>query len=455
MRPFLKLTAVFITTLFYMGFYVNASANVENLHFLSENHPELRKSKEFNASANTENEPYKNQIFDSQVKTMLLYPTSSELNPPIIKLNGNEKLVLKFDDFSEGIRDMYYRFEHCTHDWKPSGLHTMDFQEGYNTDYIDDYQFSFNTIHAYTHYHLEFPNDNIKLTASGNYVIKVFVDDDEDQPVLTARFMIVEPLVNIDAKVERSPVVAERNYLQKLNIKVNLGGVTASNPYRDIELVVMQNNRLDNAKRGLKPSFINGNQLTYDFADELTFDGMNEFRSFDAKSVKYRSDRVTRVDLENDGYHLHLSPDVRRAFMRYSSDNDINGKLLIKNDDMQNASLESDYVTVHFFMPMDAFLGQGEMYLFGQLSNWEINPDFKMEYNPRDLRFEKTLVLKQGYYNYLYLWKDKNQNAATTELTEGNHFETENEYTILIYYKDSTSFSDRLVGYRLVNSYQP
>src|SRR5690554_2284325 len=406
------------------------------------------------AQSQSGHEPYVNRIFDPNIQTMLLYTTVSELDPPIIQLHGNEKIVLNFDDLGEDVRDMYYRFEHCTHDWKPSGLHQMDFQNGYNTDYIADYQYSFNTIQPYTHYKLEFPNDRIQLTKSGNYVIKVFVDDNEKYPILTARFMIVEPLANITGEIKRSSVVADRNYRQKLDVKVNLAGLQTSNPYRDVELVVLQNNRLDNAKRGLKPSFINGNELIYDFQDELTFDGINEFRYFDAKSVRYRSERVADVKLEPNGYHIYLAPDIRRAYKQYSTEQDINGKLLIKNDDMQNAHLESDYVTVHFVMPMDAFLGNGDMYLFGQLSNWEMDDRFKVDYNPLDLQYEKTLMLKQGYYNYLYLWKYKSQDEGTTELTEGNHFETENDYTILLYYKDQSSFSDRLVGYKVVNTHK-
>src|SRR5690554_690525 len=125
------------------------------------------------AQSQSGHEPYVNRIFDPTIQTMLLYTTVSELDPPIIQLHGNEKIVLNFDDLGEDVRDMYYRFEHCTHDWKPSGLHQMDFQNGYNTDYIADYQYSFNTIQPYTHYKLEFPNDRIQLTKSGNYVIKV------------------------------------------------------------------------------------------------------------------------------------------------------------------------------------------------------------------------------------------------------------------------------------------
>lgn len=427
---------------------LSGNKNIPTIESHSQNSP----SGDFSKVESDPSQPYTNQIIDPSIRTLLLYTSKSELDQPIIQLNGNEQIILKFDDLGEDIREMYYRFEHCTHDWKSSDLHLMDFQEGYNTDYIADYQFSFNTIQPFTHYTLAFPNDRIQLTKSGNYVIKVFADDDEKQPILTARFMVVEPLSTIEAAIKRPTVVAERDYRQKVDVKVNLGGVETMNPYSEIELVVLQNNRLDNAIRGVKPSFIKGRELVYDFQTELTFDAINEFRNFDAKSVRYRSERIAEVDLKNDGYHIQLAPDIRRAFKQYSFDQDINGKLLIKNDDMQNAHLESDYITVHFVMPVDAFLGNGDMYLFGQLSNWEMDDRFKMDYNPLNLRYEKSLKLKQGYYNYIYLWKYKNVETGTTEITEGNYFETENDYTILLYYKDRSTFSDRLVGYKVINT---
>ncbi len=391
-------------------------------------------------------------IYDDNIHTLLIHSSGSELEYPIIQLNANRTIILQFDDLGEDVRDMYYRFEHCTSDWKSSGLQRMDYQTGYNTALISDYEFSFNTIQNYIHYSVEFPNKDIQLTKSGNYLVQVFEDDDSDKPILSARFMIVEPLATISATIKPSSVVADRDYRQEVDINVNLEAVPSLNPYSEISLVVLQDNRWDNAKTGVKPSFVKGKELIYDFQGELTFDGINEFRHFDAKSVRYRSEEVAAVDLKNDGYHITLAPDLSRAFKQYSFQEDLNGRYLIKNDDMSDAQLESDYVIVHFEMPVDALLGNGDMYLFGQLSNWKLSKPYRMTYNPEKATYEKDLKLKQGYYNYLYLWEYKNTTTGTTDLTEGNHSETENEYTILVYYRDRSSFSDRLVGYKVVNS---
>ncbi len=450
-----KNSIAFLSILFLLFASCSAKSKLNTTEFNKIESSPNSDDKQFLVQDVNVNKVYKTEIIDPSIRTLLMSTSASELAPPIIQLNGTQQIVLRFDDLGEDIRDMYYRFEHCTFDWKSSDLKTMDYQTGYNTDFISDYAYSFNTIRPYTHYSLTFPNDRIQLTKSGNYVIKVFANDDEEKPILTARFMIYEPMATITAGVRQSRIVSERDYRQKIDISVNLNGVETLNPYSEIELVVLQNNRLDNAKHGLKPSFIKGRELVYDFQNELTFDGINEFRFFDAKSVRYRSENVADVKLENNGYHIYLSQDIRRAFKTYSTEQDINGKLLIKNDDMQNAHLESDYVSVHFEMPIDAFMGNGDMYLFGQLSNWEMEDRFKMDYSPLKLRYEKTLLLKQGYYNYIYLWKYKTQDIGTTELTEGNHYETENDYSILVYYKDRSSFSDRLVGYKVVNTREP
>lgn len=397
---------------------------------------------------------YTTRIFDPEIKTLILHSSASELEPPIIHLNGSEQIILRFDDLSEDVREMHYAFEHCTHDWKKSDLNPMDYTSGFRSDIINDYELSFNTLTNFTNYYLAFPNDRIDLTRSGNYIVKVYADGDERDLMFTARFMIVEPLAFIEHTVKPSSVVSERNQRQEVDLTVNLGGVNSNNPYAEIELVVMQNFREDNAVRGVKPSFIKGNVLTYDYQRELTFDGVNEFRFVDAKSVRYRSAQVEDVVLENDGYHIILTPDKSRAFRKYNFNNDINGRFLIKNDDMDDAHLESDYVFIHFSMPVDAMFGSGNMYLFGQLSNWNLSKDTRMDYNPETNAYEKKLMLKQGYYNYMYLWEYANAPGASTNLTEGNHADTENEYLVLVYFKDPGAFADRLVGFKKFSTFK-
>ena len=390
--------------------------------------------------------------YTPDIQTILLYGSSSELSAPIIKLDGNQTLTLRFDDLSDDSRDLFYEFEHCTHDWKSSDLDKFDFQEGYDSDRINDYEYSFNTLIPYTHYKLEFPNDQIQLTQSGNYIIRVFEDRDPDKVLLEARFMVMETLAQIEAKVIPSRIVALRQYNQEVDLSVDVAKVGTTNPYQEIELVVAQNYRWDNAKRNINPSFANGSKLTYDMPGSISFDGINEYRKLDAKSVQYRSEEVRDVELMDDGYHIFMADDQARAYSKYVFENDINGKTLIKNDDMNNAHTEADYVWVHFNFPIDAMFGNGALFLFGQVSNWNLSDDFKLTYNPNTHSCELKTPIKQGYYNYQYLWDAQQEKEPNTLLTEGNHSVTENDYQVFVYFKDQRNFCDRLVGYKLFNS---
>jgi hypothetical protein len=228
---------------------------------------------------------YTDKIYDESIKTVILHLKGSELEAPIIPLNGLERIVLRFDDLDEDVREMHYSFIHCTWDWNPSDLQLMDYQEGYNNDIIANYDFSFNTVNNYTSYQLEFPNNRINLIRSGNYIIKVYANGNEEDLILTSRFMVVEPKVSISAVIQPSSIVSEREYRQEVDIEVNLGSIQTMNPYRDIELVVMQNLRRDNIISGVKPNFIKNEQLTYNYQGDLDFDGGNEYRFFDGKRL--------------------------------------------------------------------------------------------------------------------------------------------------------------------------
>lgn len=395
---------------------------------------------------------YITSSYDPNIATILVHTSESELDIPIIELNSDQTLILRFDDLGQDFREMYYEFEHCTFDWKPSGLDKYDYQEGYDNDIINDYAQSFNTITPYTNYFLEFPNDRISFKQSGNYIVRVYSDGDKEKVMLVARFMIVESISTISTNIQRSRNVMNQDYDQEVDVSVNLNRLESLNPYAEIELVVTQNHRWDNAKYGVKPSFANGQELVYNYQDQLTFPGINEFRFFDGKSVKYRSEEVTDVIMKEDGYHIILAPDMSRGFKKYSFEQDIDGKLLIKNDEMYDAHVEADYIHVYFTMPVDALLGSGKMFLFGQLSNWQITDAFELEFNPKVSAYQLHKVLKQGYYNYIYLWQGTGNPLATTDYTEGNHSETENDYEVYVYFKDNSCFCDRLVGYKLFNT---
>ena len=70
-----------------------------------------------------------------------------------------------------------------------------------------------------------------------------------------------------------------------------------------------------------------------------------------------------------------------------------------------------------------------------------------MKYDTNTGIFQNSFLLKQGYYEYFYYVKNKENNPI-----DGSHFATENNYDILIYYSSPQIRYDRLIGYTEFNS---
>jgi hypothetical protein len=60
--------------------------------------------------------------------------------------------------------------------------------------------------------------------------------------------------------------------------------------------------------------------------------------------------------------------------------------------------------------------------------------------------------MKQGYYNYEYAFLKDGTTDGTASYFEGSHYETENDYMILIYYRNPQDRYDRLMGMGMANS---
>lgn len=395
---------------------------------------------------------YEDAVYRTGIHTALCYKTGFELNPPLIGLNSGETVTLAFDDFETSVKDLYYAIIHCDANWQPSGLMEQEYLDGFYTYNLTQYKFSFNTYQNYIHYRLELPNANTKIRRSGNYLVKIYMNNDPEQLVLTRRFQVYEDLVTINAQFKRPQDPEQRNYKQEIDFNVLYGSLNVPDPFSDLKIVVLQNNRWDNALRDLKPMFVKDKELVFDLDEPQIFNGLSEYRFFDLKSLNYNTPNVARILKDTVPYHILLMNDERRTYKKYMTNFDINGKFVIKSDLATDPNTESDYVYVHFYLPYDVPVDSGNFYIFGALSDWQAKDEFKLRYNYRTNRYEHHLLLKQGFYNYSYVfWSDKNKQADET-VVEGNHFETENNYTIFVYFRDIRSNCDRLVGVKHLNS---
>lgn len=396
---------------------------------------------------------YEDRIYKKNIRTAQLSADPAVMASAIIKMNSEDRLYLNFDDLDSDYKVYYYTIIHCSAKWEPSNLLVSEYLDGFAENQVSSYNFSRTTIQKYTHYNTVFPNSGLKLTKSGNYLLEVYLDNDPKNIVFTKRFLVYEEKAEVAVIVRAPTIVADRNFKQEVDFTINFSSSDISNPYQEIFPVIMQNGRWDNAIKGLQPMFVKDQQAVYDFEEGNVFRGGSEFRWFDTRSLRYQSERIETIEKDSNSiYNVWLLADEKRTYKRYVTQNDINGKFLIKTTDGGSDDVDADYAWVHFFLPWDPPSNEGNMYVFGAFCDWRTQPECRMRYNYARRGYEASIYLKQGYYNYEYVLLRDNDKSADEMFVEGMHQETENEYTVLVYYHRQGSWVDELVAVKKVNS---
>lgn len=403
----------------------------------------------FSTLVNAEELRYENQIFDSRVKTVLLTKAGTDDRYPIVALNSNDQLELSFDILGNKNDYFQYTLIHCDANWKPTALGQNEYLRGLTFDNITDFKYSTNTYVKYVHYSLMLPNENMKPIFAGNYLVKVYRNFDEEDLVLTRRMMILNPAVSIDGAAKPATLAQYRFTKQEVGFSVNYRGFNMPDPYKDVNVVLMQNGQWDNTITGLKPLFIRDNTLDYNYYDQTLFSGGNEFRFFDTRSLRQFSQNVRAKTLDSV-YHCFLNYEESRGSKQYFNYLDFNGKRVIANRDGQNVGIDGDYAFITFYLLSLTPLNE-DVYVYGEFSDWRLLPEYKMYYNKSRLRYELEVQLKQGRYEYKYATKTTEGKIDDTSL-EGSHAQTENEYMVLIYHKNIQYKYDELVGSRVIKT---
>lgn len=387
---------------------------------------------------------YTNTAYESSIRTVMLTQAGSYERFPAIDLNSNQQLNIQFDDMIPENQNYQYTFIHCSADWQPSNLKPNEYINGNFFANINDYSFSNSTFQVYTHYSITFPTQDMKPKLSGNYILKVYREFDENDLILTRRFMVVEDKFVITPSVKIATDPAYRFSHHEVDFTVNMGDNRIPNPMTDVRATIIQNLRWDNAIFSLKPRFINGKILDYNYEAGNIFPAGNEFRYFDIRNLRFLSYNVRRKYDENNIKHAVLYNDENRMTLPYLQTIDFNGKIVVDNrDGGVRGEIESDYAAVHFTFVSDKL--DKDVYIFGELTDWQLKDEFKMEWNAKSMYYEKTLSLKQAYYNYFYVTPD-GLGGADLRYTEGNHSNSENDYHIMIYNRNPFMQYDELLG---------
>ena len=389
------------------------------------------------------------EVLSPHIQTVQLIVNDDYRLPTIIKLGSDDYIDISFDQLSHDYHRYQYILSHCDANWERSNLSDFDFLDGFNNNYIEDAETSMNTMVPYTHYRFTLPNEYVRLTISGNYMIEIFDEDDMSKPVLKTYFRVAESQVSISASVSSDTDIDRNKSHQQVSFDITYKGYTIRKPQQEVKVHVLQNNRIDNMVSNVLPSYVSPNELRYTNNRSLIFPAGNEYRRFEIVSTKYAGMGVESLGYYAPYYHATLYPDHLRT-LNYLYDSDQNGKYLVRYNDAVDSNTEADYFFVHFALDSDHLLTGGNVYLQGEFTYDLFNEQTQMKYNSESYMYESVQLLKQGSYNYQYLYVPQGSTKGETGLTEGNYYQTENEYLILVYHKPFGERYDRLIGVKQI-----
>ncbi len=397
-------------------------------------------------------------VYSPAIRSVQLFQYGNQLSYPLIKLNSGERLELHFDDIGGGIKSYYYTFELCNADWTPCMLSYFDYLKGFSNQRLTNYRTSSLAFTRYTHYQALLPDQNCMPSRSGNYILRVFLNADTSQTVFTKRLLVLDEKSVIPATIQQPYNGQYFRTHQKVQFKVNLNeGLNVVNQMQQVNVVILQNYRWDNAVSKLRPTFFSRNSIEYNTENDAIFPAGKEWRWIDLRSFRFQSDRIANAKYGKTSTEIFVKPDVDRSRQKFNFFRDANGMYTIETTESINPLWQTDYATVHFtFVPEGNIpFPDKDIYLFGQLTNYNLNDSAKMVYNPDKGVYETSLFLKQGYYDYSYVTIDKlaAKRAASFEFTEGNFWESENQYMILVYYRPLGGRADELIGCTSLNSF--
>lgn len=381
------------------------------------------------------------------IKSVKIEKSRSKFTHTIQPLNST--ITFSFDDIYGNQDEYYYLITHCKTNWTPSDLPTSYYINGFENFQINNFENSFGTLQNYTHYKFTIPNEDTKITKSGNYLFQILNEDEE--VVCERKITLYEEKVSIGLKISESRDLSNFNQKQALALTLNTQSLSINYPDKEIKTFIFQNGDRQIASPYLKPTFINGNTYTYRPTKETEFYAGNEFYYFDNNEILRNSRFVAKSYREDNHFHSILFPQRSRLNDVYKYNPDINGRFLFRNLNAENTDIEADYSMVHFSLVNDSRFEEEDIYVYGAFNNFQFTEENKLQPDPSGKYLTTQIYLKQGFYNYDFVTRG---NTINKKIVSGSFQETDNNYECLVYFQPINSIYYQVVGYALANSKQ-
>lgn len=386
------------------------------------------------------------RIFSPRFRTLKVEVEDNFMAPPVIRMGTDDRITFKFDEIGEDNSYLEYRLLHCNADWQPSRLLESEYVSGFNSQRIEDYAFSSSTFVHYVNYMVTIPNEDMQVLHSGNYLLQVYDPDDPDTTLLQARFAVSENSAFTSGIVSSRTDMGHNTRWQQLDLTVDCEGIGAVNPYQDIVVEVSQNMR-DATRRFLRsPLRVDGTRVIYEHMPDLVFPASNEYRRFESVSNGFPGMHVDSLRYMGSNYHVWLKPDFERASAQYSYDRTQHGRFKVHEYNATDPDIGADYITVHYSLDFPEVIG-ADVYVDGEFVHNRYDDSNRMTYDRDTGLYTAQIPLKQGAYNYQYVIKGRNPGSAPSPTQiEGDMYETENEYDVLVWFRPPGARADRLVS---------
>ena len=373
---------------------------------------------------------------------------SNENVIPVFELGAG--FQFQFDDLFGNEADYYYEIVHCDYNWVPTNIPKQEYLKGFDGQRIQQYENSLNTLQIYSHYKLPIPNQFTQLLLSGNYVLKIL--DENKEVVLSRKFILYEDLVTIPIQIKRARTANYLEYKHNIEFSVKSQLINFQNPLKNVKVVLLQNGQFNTAIKNIAPQYTIGNELIYRYDTQTQFWAGNEFLYFDNNDIRAAGNNVSRIDSSNGIYNSNLYTNNARANYPYSVAPDVNGNFVVRNIRAEKNEIEADYAWVYFSLSAPAFMANKDIYITGMFNNYSLSPEYKMDFNVKQNTYEKAVLIKQGFTNDQYQVADAKGTIDAENAIDGNFWQTENDYSILVYYRENTDRYDRVIGKATANS---